>query len=98
MASEQDLLKVRQIVLATLGPYPVRVFLFGSHATGRAAGASDIDVAVLPEGELPAGLISRIREELEESSVPYRVDLVDLSKTDKIFRRRVLKEGIEWNA
>ena len=97
MASEKDLQQVRQIVLEQLRDLPVRVFLFGSHATGRAVAASDIDIAVLPEGKVPAGLLSRIREELEESMVPYMVDLVDLSQTDNTFRQRVLVEGIEWN-
>jgi len=96
MASEQDLDKVRQIIMAQLGDYPARVFLFGSHATGRAARASDIDVAVLPDGDLPVGLLSRIREELENSNVPYKVDLIDLSQTDEAFRQRVLAEGLLW--
>lgn len=98
MASEQDLSKIRQIIMAALGEYPVQVFLFGSHAAGHAVRASDIDVAVLPQEPLPAGLLSRIREEIENSNVPYPVDLVDLSQTDAPFRQRVLKEGIPWTA
>jgi len=98
VASEQDLQTIKQIILASLGDYPVRAYLFGSHATGRAVRASDIDVAVLSEGVLPAGLLSRIREEIDNSNVPYRVDLVDLSQTDEAFRQRVLKEGIPWIA
>ncbi len=98
MASEQDLQQVRQIIMSRLRDHPARVFLFGSHATGRAVRTSDIDVAVLPEGELPAGLLSRIREEIENSNVPYQVDLIDLSQTDEAFRRRVLKEGTQWSA
>lgn len=98
LASEQDLKKIRQILMVNLKEYPVRIFLFGSHATGRAAIVSDIDVAVLPEKKLPAGLLSKIREEIENSNVPYPVDLVGLSQTDKAFRQRVLKEGVEWTA
>ncbi len=96
MASEQDLESIKKIILARLRKYPARIFLFGSHATGRAARASDIDVAVLPEGALPAGLLSGIREEIENSNVPYPVDLVDLSQVDDVLRKRVLKEGIPW--
>lgn len=97
MASQQDLHKVRQIVLAGLQEYPVHVLLFGSHATGRAGRASDIDVAILPQEKLPVGLLSQLREQLEDSNVPYRVDLVDLTETDETFRQRVLLEGIPWN-
>jgi len=98
MATQADLNIIREIILSRLQDHPVKVYLFGSHATGRAAPASDIDVAILPEGSLPTGLLSRVREEIENSNVPYRVDLVDLSQTDEAFRRRVLNEGIRWTA
>lgn len=98
MASEQDLQQVRQIILEKLGKHSAQVFLFGSQATGRAVGASDIDVAVLPKDELPVGLLSLVREALEQSNIPFRVDLVDLSKADESFRQRVMREGIQWIA
>jgi predicted nucleotidyltransferase len=94
MASQQDLQKVRQIVLAGLHAYPVKVLLFGSHATGRATRTSDIDVAVLPQHELPVGLLSQLREELEKSNVPYRVDLVDLPERTKTFVKGSCGRGL----
>lgn len=96
MATQADLDRIREIVLRRLRGHPVKVYLFGSHATGRAVSASDIDVAVAPEGTLPTGLLSQVREEIESSNVPYRVDLVDLTQTDQGFRQRVLNEGVEW--
>jgi hypothetical protein len=51
-------------------------------------------VAVLPRRPLPTGLLSRIREALEESHVPYRVDVVDLSSVDPAFRKRILETGV----
>lgn len=93
---EHDLGLVRGLVLKGLLGHDAQVFLFGSHATGKAGRASDIDVAVLPVRELPAGLLSRIRESLQESLVPFKVELVDLSQTDEAFRKRVLAEGIIW--
>jgi hypothetical protein len=48
--------------------------------------------------ELPAGLLSNIREALEESHIPYRVDLLDLTEADEGFRAAVLREGIPWTA
>ena len=92
-----DLKLVRQLVLGGLGEYPARVYLFGSRATGRARPASDIDVAVWPLAELPVGTLSLIREALEESLIPFTVDLVDLRDTDEGFRARVLAEGIVWH-
>jgi len=96
MASAEDLQQVKKIILLSLAEYPVRIVLFGSHATGRAGASSDIDVAVLPDTELPVGLLSEVRERLEESHVPVKVDLVDLAKADEAFRHRVLSEGVLW--
>lgn len=96
MAAEQDIQEIREIIQARLAQYPVRIFLFGSHATGQAHSTSDVDVAVLPEINLPIDLLSQVREDFEESNVLYNVDLVDISKTDEAFRQRVLSEGLEW--
>ena len=73
-----------------------RAFLFGSQARQTVHPASDVDVGVLPLTPLPAGLLSTIREALEESTVPFAVDLIDLSSADPAFRKRVLQEGIPW--
>ena len=94
---DEDLERVRQLVIDGLGGQPARVYLFGSRATGRARRASDIDVAVWPLAELPEGTLAVIREALHESTVPYTVDLVDLRDTDAAFRARVLEEGVVWH-
>jgi uncharacterized protein len=94
----QDLAETRRIVLDGLSNHKARVFLFGSRARGEARSASDIDVGVLPAAPLPFGLLGEIRERLEESTIPFEVDLVDLSEAGESFRRRVEREGIAWNA
>lgn len=94
-----DLDEVQRIVLRGLQGYRVRVYLFGSRARGQEGAFSDIDVAVLPLelDVLPEGLLSTIRESLDESHVPYTVDLVDLSQSDPAFCARVLQEGVLWS-
>jgi predicted nucleotidyltransferase len=76
----------------------VRVFLFGSRARADAAPFSDIDIALLASAPLPRALLSRLRDALEESAIPVRVDLVDLEVADPAFRRAVLAEAVEWTA
>lgn len=95
-APDLQLDRVRQIVLSALGGQRARVFLFGSRATGGAARASDIDVGILPEEPLTRGTLARLREALEESTVPYAVEVVDLSTVDETFRRRVVESGVPW--
>jgi hypothetical protein len=53
-------------------------------------------VAVLPAGSLPDGVLSEIREELENSRVPYRVELIDLAKASPGFASHVQRAGILW--
>jgi len=89
---------VRAIVQRTLGRRPVSVYLFGSWASGAPRQASDIDIAVDAAEPLPLETLARLREALEESTVPYRVDVVDLSDADAEFRERVRREGILWIA
>ena len=93
-----DLAEVRRMVLEGLAGYAVSVYLFGSHARGTARRTSDIDVAILPFESIPPWVLSALRGALEESHVPYQVDLVDLSMADPAFRERVMQEGIVWNS
>jgi predicted nucleotidyltransferase len=92
-----DLQEARRIVLDRLRGQAARVFLYGSWVRGHASRTSDIDIGVLPEQKLPAGLLSEIRDALEESTIVYPVDLVDLSEASSSLRQRVLSEGIPWN-
>lgn len=96
--STKILEEVRHLVLEVLGERGAFVYLFGSWARGQATSASDIDIAVEPRNPLPPGVLADLRERLEESHIPYRVEVVDLSRADPHLRERVLKEGIRWNA
>jgi predicted nucleotidyltransferase len=90
------MVEIRRIVLDGLQDTDAKVFLFGSRARGTSHRASDVDVAVLPSAPLPAGLLSTIKETLEESTIPFEVDLVDLLEVDPAFRQRVEREGVSW--
>ncbi len=91
-----DIKLAREIVLHGLRGYPGKVYLYGSQAKGVARRTSDIDIAIWPEHPLPDGLLSDIRQALEDSRILASVDLVDLSNSDPEFRQRVIKEGVMW--
>ena len=97
MVKDIYLEQIREVILKQLKGYRFQLYLFGSHAIKRAGRASDIDVGILPIAPLPNGLLSEIREELEESHIPYPVDLVDLSRTTPEFLQHVRQEGLIWN-
>ena len=94
---ERDLEEARRIASKCLRGQRARVFLFGSRAMGRALRGSDVDIAVLPIDPLEPGTLSRLREALEESSIPFAVDVVDLSRASESIRARVLAEGVAWD-
>jgi len=96
-AATRALEEVRCIVMDMLGAGKATVYLFGSWARGEATLLSDIDVAIEPHTSLPPGTLARLRERLEESHVPYRVDVVDLRRVTPAFRQRVLAEGVQWS-
>lgn len=88
--------EVRAIVLRGLEGWPAKVWLFGSFARGEERTASDIDIAVEPGPEMPPSALSAIEEALEESTIPYFVDLVDLRAADEGLRAKVRAEGVPW--
>jgi len=71
-----------------------KVYLFGSRARGDHTEFSDIDLGFLSEEDISEELCL-LREIIEESWLPYKVDIVDLSK-DKSLLEIVLKEGKRW--
>ena len=90
--------RVKGIVRQVLGHTPADVYLFGSWAHGAQRATSDIDVAIESAQPLPRPLLASLRDALEESTIPNRVDVVDLAETDTAFRDRVRREGILWIA
>lgn len=96
-AEKADITAAMRIATRELGTQSARLYLFGSRARGDAACASDIDIAILPDAPLQPGTLARIRAALEESTIPYEVEVVDLSSVDELFRRKVLAEAIAWN-
>ncbi len=62
------------------------VWLFGSRATDHARPTSDADLAILGDVPLPLLQYAHLRAAFEESSLPFRVDIVDWASTSPEFR------------
>jgi predicted nucleotidyltransferase len=93
---ERAIEELRQMVLAALGEHDAVVWLFGSCARGDVLQHSDIDIAILPRDELPSGFFSDLAESVEESSIPYDVDIVDLRRAAATLIDEVRREGVKW--
>ena len=92
------LAEVRQITRQVLRGCDADVYLFGSWAMGTQRRTSDVDIAVDPHRPLPPGTLGVLRERLEESRIPYRVEVVDLREVDRTFRQTVITQGVRWIA
>lgn len=73
---------------------PVKVYLFGSRARGDNTPYSDVDIAVEADVDLRREL-TELRTILEESSLPYKVDIVDLRGASYL-KETVEREGVRW--
>lgn len=88
---------IREIVIRGLEDEDVKIGLFGSFADGTNTYASDIDIAVIPKGQLiNRWKLSTIREKLEETTIPYTIDLVDFSTVSDSVKNTALENILWW--
>ena len=85
-------------LLAALLPPSAQVWVFGSRATGRARRYSDLDLLIDAGRPLSIEEAALLREALEESDLPYRVDIVDWHAIDARFRDLVAAQRIPLTA
>jgi uncharacterized protein len=71
-----------------------RVWLFGSRARGDHRPSSDIDLLYESPTNI-ARTISEINEALEESRLPFKVDIVKMDELAQSYRENVLQDRVE---
>ena len=86
----------KEIVLFHLPKKEYRVFLFGSRAVGNSKPKSDIDIGIWGKERCPLRTKIKIEEAIEESIIPFKVDLVDFAFVDETFKKYALQKIIEW--
>lgn len=86
--------QIKDIVKRSLGGTNYKIFVFGSRATGENRQWSDIDLGILSEGKIPGHVMIKIEEELENSQIPYKIDLVDFRNVSDQFRKIALKRVV----
>lgn len=75
-------------------PQGARVYLFGSRARQTARWNSDYDLLV--DADVPDRVITEILEEIDESFVPFKVDIVTTAKLRGRFGECVRAEAKPW--
>ena len=78
-------LRIVQDILQKLVPGR-EVWAFGSRVQGRARKHSDLDLCILGEAPLSFVTLGLLEEAFAESSLPWKVDVVDWASTSAAFR------------
>ena len=76
-------------------PQSAKVWAFGSRARGDNREASDLDLAIDLGRALTLGEMAALCAGFEESTLPYKVDLVDMRQIGAAFRDIVVACRIE---
>lgn len=95
MLDPQIASSIRDIIRRRLPNPEYRLFVFGSRAEGnKHRKFSDVDVGILGPSPLPSLTYFDIESDLENSDIPYVVDLVDFSQVSPSFKKFALSSTI----
>jgi len=84
---------IQKILQDTL-PAEATVWVFGSRATGAAKKYSDLDLAININKPLSLETLAEIYTAFAESSLPYKVDIVDWTAISKDFQEKINEDKI----
>lgn len=90
--SVEDLKRaILRIIAKHLDLNEYKVFFFGSRVSGASSERSDIDVGIDGPQPIPFGVMSRIRDEIFDLPVLYRIDIIDSKRVSSDFREVALQ-------
>ncbi len=75
-------------ILRRLVPFR-EISAFGSRTDGTAKPHSDLDLVVLGDERLPIELSARLEHAFDESTLPFKVDLVEWATASDAMRERI---------
>ena len=75
-----------EIIKSVFAAISCKVFLFGSRANGKNAEVSDIDIGIQSTRSIEKEILI-LKEKLFESTIPYEVDVIDMSAADNFWRK-----------
>lgn len=83
--------EVKRILAEFVPECTVRVF--GSRAVGTHRHYSDLDLALCGKTPLEFSRMNRLREALQNSTLPFRVDFIDEHSASETFKNLALKNS-----
>ncbi len=74
-----------------------KVYLFGSRGTTKDhQSGSDVDLALDAGKPIKLSIIFARKEEIEETTIPVFVDVIDINNSSKDFVDEIKKDWIPW--
>lgn len=70
------------------------IWAFGSRATSTAKAFSDLDIAVIGGEPMSISLMATVREAFQESTLPFKVDIVDWATTSPDFQKIIERDKV----
>lgn len=86
---------VKSIINSHLQDSNLKIYVFGSRVRGNAKKYSDLDVALKAASKIDFNKMSRIEIELEETTIPYKVDVIDLNNISDTFKKCIKNDLVE---
>lgn len=87
--NEQELKIVTDILKKYVLNY--EVFVFGSRHSGNIHKHSDLDLAIKANDKIDILLLANIRDDFQNSNLPFRVDIVDFNNVSTEFQKIILE-------
>lgn len=76
-----------------------QVWAFGSRVKGHAKKYSDLDLVVVGKEKIPGKVVYLLKDEFQESDLPFRVELLDYNALSEEFKKVILdKYEVIWPA
>lgn len=88
---------LNDVLIKPLKKRGAKVWIFGSRARGDFKPFSDVDVLYELPNDVVMSLaeIGQLNEALEESSLPYKVDLANVHELAQSYRDNILKDRVQ---
>lgn len=83
---------IESLAICKLKSQGAKVWIFGSRSRGDNNRFSDVDLLYSPSTTISDAEIFEIKSSLEESNLPYKVDLVDIKDLADSYRENVMND------
>ena len=85
---------LKSVIHKHLGDSKYKAFIFGSRTQPKHRKFCDVDVGIMSSGTLPAQTLLQIKEDLQNSDIPYVTDVVDFGSVPDTFKKIALSNII----